>query len=75
MGSPARESAIAVRRNVPNPVLPFGVHSATLADGIFPGPIIAGTKVRFNSQEGCDDPSSDSLSYRVPSSQSTSLIS
>lgn len=26
-------------------------HSATLADGTFPGPIIAGTKVTFNSQE------------------------
>lgn len=33
-------------------VQPSGVvHSATLADGIFPGPIIAGTKVTFNSQE------------------------
>ena len=72
MDSPARESAIVIGCNVSNPVVPS---SATLADGVFPGPIIAGTKVAFNSQEDDDDPSSDSLSYRVPSSQSTWLIS
>ena len=58
MGSRARESPIVIRSNVSNS---GAVHSATLAAGTFPGPIIAGTKVTFMSQEDDDDPSSESL--------------